>query len=54
MSNIFLEVIIAPDITETAKDILFKEKLGIALEKNKNEIGNDLLLKQYLEVSDPR
>ena len=47
MSNIFLEVIIAPDITETAKEILFKKKnLRVLLcKKNKNEIENDLFIK---------
>ena len=47
MSNIFLEVIIAPDITETAKEIVFKKKnLRVLLcKKNKNEIENDLFIK---------
>ena len=47
MSNIFLEVIIAPDITETAKEVLFKKKnLRVLLcKKNKNKIENDLFIK---------
>ena len=47
MSNIFLEVIIAPDITEAAKEILFNKKnLRVLLcKKNKNEIENDLFIK---------
>ena len=47
MSNIFLEVIIAPDITEAAKIILYKKKnLRVLLcKKIENEIENDLFIK---------